>query len=167
MLNTRLLVLSLLAAVLTAYAVQAGTLDDAPFRFAPPTKDWKIDDANLRQIGPGSYIAAMLSNSNLNLTVAILKTEMDSQTNAFDEFCGGARNSLSRSHIKVLLDEPTTFLNFKARRFAYELPRPGGFTNYNETVVFATPTTAWTISTIGLQNKTNDVRHAFQLFQKK
>ena len=165
--NPRLLVLAL-AITLTVLPVQAGTLDDAPFRFVPATKDWHIDDSSLRQMAEDIYIIATLSNSNQSLSITIVKTDMNrSETNAFEEFYGGMRNALTKGHVKILLDEPTTFLHLQAHRFAYETPLPNGLANYTETILFPTPTTAWCVSAVSFQNQTNDVRQIFQLFQIK
>jgi len=154
---TKIVLLSFLAATLAV----AGTLDNAPFRVVLPSNSWKLSDSTAQNIETNVFLVASITSTNTQSKSLILKTIL--HTNSIpDEFFAGTRDTLSKLAVKRLSEEPTTFLGFKARRFTYETINGG----YNETVIFVTGNTYWSIMCVGLASKKTEVQNLFTFYQK-
>lgn len=155
------------AIIVFTITVIAGTLDNAPFRIVLPNKDWKLSDSVAQPKGDDVYLMATVINTNTGLISWIAKADIKkTATNAFDEFCGGMRDSFSKNHVKVLSDEETLFLGYKARRFSCQPKQANNQITYNETIVFVVDNTGWTIGSVGWPHQSNEVRQSFEMFQK-
>src|SRR5664280_434129 len=136
----------------------AGTLDNAPFRVVLPSKDWKLNDSTAQEMGKDVYLVASVTSTNTKSKSVIIKADSkESPASEFEGLCAGIRDSFSNPAVKKLSDEETTFLGYKARRFTYEV---NGNT-YNEAVVFVAGNTGWTIASVGLLDKKDEIKNLF------
>ena len=65
--------LRLILALFIPRLLDAGTLDDAPFRVAVPSSEWKVEDSAAQAMGKDVFLAATLSNTNTLLKSVVIK----------------------------------------------------------------------------------------------
>jgi len=158
--------LLILAAALISCAARAGTLDDAPFRVVLPDPAWRLEDSAAQPMGSGVAIVAAVTNSNALITSLVIKTDTpDHSGSALDQICAGITDSFANPSVKVLSQEDTTFLGFKARKFAYLITQ-GTKVAYNEAMVFLSDTAGWTIACTGPLDKKSQIQQAFTMYHK-
>lgn len=155
------------ALIAASFSVVAGTLEGAPFKISLPNNDWKLADSVAQEMGHNVFLVASITKTNSPLKSAIIKTTLDgSPTSALDGLSAGIRDSFANPAVKKLSDEETTFLGYKARRFAYEITQ-NNQTTYNEAIVFVAGHTGWTIACVGLTGQMAEVKKIFTFYLKR
>ena len=162
--GTKIVVLSLLAAIWGAMAAVAGTLDDAPFQVILPGDGWKLDDSTAQEMEKNVSIVASVTGTNTQSKSVVIKTDMrDVRKPSFDEFSAGIRDQLANPVIKKLSEEDISFLGFKAKRFTFEVTGA----SYNESIVFVAGTIGWTIMNTGPLDKKLEIKKLTAFYQQK
>jgi len=144
----------------------AGTLDNAPFRIAPPDADWKLDDSKTQPMGKDVFLAASLINEKSQLKSVVITGPVKPSAKALDQICEGIRASFTNPAVKKLSDAETTFLGFKARAFVYEVTQ-AGVTTYNEARVFIVGDVSWVLSFSGPRLQKDAIQQMMGFYRPK
>ena len=145
----------------------AGTLDDAPFRIVVPNSDWQIDDSTAQPMGNGIVVVATFVNTNAGLKSVILKTGFKKRgASALDEFYEGMREGLTNSALKKPLEEATTIVGHKARRFTFQTIYEGEVI-HREATLFVIDGNGWAIISIGRLEDQDETKKIIGFVQKK
>jgi hypothetical protein len=159
--------LSLILALFIPGLLDAGTLDDAPFRVAVPNSEWKVEDSAAQAMGKDVFLAATLSNTNTLLKSVVIKTLLKKVSqSSLEELCAGIRDSFANPALRKISEADTTFLGYKATTFIYEVTQ-GGQTTYNEATVFVANGKGWTIACGGRPDQKDEVKKTLGFYRKK
>jgi hypothetical protein len=162
--------LSLLIAATLALVqclARAGSLDDAPFTVNVPGPDWRTQDSAPQPMGQGITLAATVTNAKALLSSIILSIPItDHSDAALAQVCQGITDSFANPAVKVLGQQDTTFLGYKAKIYSYTITQDTKVA-YNEAVVFISEKSGWAIACTGPMDQKEEIQKIFAFYKKK
>ena len=162
-----MLPLLFLLALVMPRLLNAGALDDAPFRVVVPGGGWQVEDSTAQPMGKDVFLVATISNTNTLLKSVVVKTVLKKASeSSLEELCAGIRDSFANPVVKKLSEVDTTFLGHKAKTFTYQITQAGQPT-YNEAIVFVSGDTGWTIACVGRPDQKDEIKKIISFYRKK